>query len=276
MGPAFVEAHVESTPMNTFPHGELTYYLRGIGFRVHNALKGGHEEKVYEEALVWILEKEKIAYRRQPKFRIDYKGKQVGEYYPDLTFAADRLIVDLKATPTIEPLHKAQMLSYLAVTEAELGFVMNFGTSHLATERLPNFLNQRKSPPWFQDVPENILYPALTNRVLECVHAVHRTLGPGFLSQVYRRATRIELERNFIAFDYLKELPLIFESHPITTLPTRLFLVEDCILLATIAATAVTPKHTEKLRWAMQTTKTRLGLIANFYPSRPDIRFLRT
>jgi hypothetical protein len=54
--------------MNNFPHGELTYYLRGIGFRIHNALKGGHAEQIYEEAVVWILDKENIPDCRQPQF----------------------------------------------------------------------------------------------------------------------------------------------------------------------------------------------------------------
>jgi len=262
--------------MNAFPHGGLTYYLRGIGFRIHNALKGGHEEKVYEEAVVWMLEKENFPYRRQPRFSVNYKDKQIGEYYPDLTFADDRVIVDLKAAPKIEALHKAQVLSYLAVTGAELGFVMNFGTARFQTERLPNFLKERKAVQWQQSFSANILYPELTNQVLASIYTVHHELGPGFLSQLYRRATRIELTNQLIKFDYIKELPLMFEAYHLSTLPTRLFLLEGRLLLATIAATAITQQQTEKLRWAMHATQTQLGMIANFYPSRPEIRFIRT
>ncbi|MEZ4712751.1 MAG: GxxExxY protein [Caldilineaceae bacterium] len=176
--------------MNNFPHAELTYYLRGIGFRIHNALKGGHEEKVYEEALILVLDKEDIAYHGQPQFTICYKGKQIGEYYPDLTFENHLVLGELKAAPKIENQHKAQVLSYMAVTNAELGFIMNFGASSLQTERLPNFLRDRPSVQWQPKTPENILYPELTNRVLESCHIVHHELGPGFLSQIYRRAVR--------------------------------------------------------------------------------------
>lgn len=262
--------------MNNFPHGKLTYYLRGIGFRIHNALKGGHAEQIYEEAVVWILDKENIPYSRQPKFLVDYKKQQIGEYYPDLTFAGHKVIVDLKAAAQIEPLHKAQVLSYTAVSGAELGFIMNFGAASFQTERLPNFLQERKPIQWHQTLPTNILYPKLTNHILGSLYTVHHALGPGFLSQLYRRATRIELADQLINFEYIKELPLIFENQHIATVPTRIFLIDERVMLVTIAVTTITQQQTEKLRWAMQATKTQLGIIANFYPSRLDIRFLRT
>jgi len=262
--------------MTEFLHGELTYYLRGVGFRVHSALKGGHAEKVYEDALVWTLEKAKIVYQRQPQYIIMYKGKQIGEYYPDLVFANGSVIVDLKATAQIEAGHKAQVLAYMAVASAELGFIMNFGAAALQTERLPNFMQARKPLAWQAPMPDDILWPELTNRVIESLHIVQHELGPGFLSQVYRRAARIELTHQALHFVYLKELTLRFENHQIATVPTRLLLIEDKLLLATVAVTNITHQHTEKMRWAMQETNTPLGLIANFYPSRLDLRFLRT
>lgn len=262
--------------MTDFSHGDLTYYLRGIGFRIHNALKTGHEEDVYEQAMVWALARDKVPFRQQVQYRIDYKGKQVGEYYPDLVLADGKVIVDFKATPEITSQHKAQVLSYLAVTHAELGLIMNFGGASLQTERLPNFLHKRKPLTWRAEAPVDNSYPHLTNQVLETLHIVHHELGPGFLSQIYRRATRIELALQRLNFIYLKELPLFFEGHHLTTVKTRLFLIENTMLLATFAALGITVQHTDRMHWAMQATKAKLGLIANFYPSRLEMRVLRS
>lgn len=261
--------------MTNFLHGELTFYLRGAGFRLHNALRGGHEEKVYEDGLAWIFDREKITYWRQKQYVINYRGKQVGEYYPDFVFSNGKVVMDLKASPEINNLHKAQMISYLAVTGAELGFIMNFGTVSMQTERLPNFLNLRKPFAWKPTISTSNLFPEITNQVLHTLHIVHHELGPGFLHQVYRRASRAELSNQGVNFIYLKELPIRFENLNLGTIPTRLFWIENKILLATIAVIAISDQHCEKMRWAMKEMGVPLGLIANFYPSRLDYKFIR-
>ncbi|MCL4862086.1 MAG: GxxExxY protein [Caldilineaceae bacterium] len=261
--------------MSDMHHRELTYYLRGLGFRIHNALKGGHEESVYEQALAWSLARDKTPFLRQSQHRIDYKGKQVGEYYTDFMLADGKVLVECKAAPEITPQHKAQVLSYMAVTKAELGFIMNFGAPSLQTERLPNFLDRRKPLEWQTATPVDQLFPKLTNQVLKSLYTVHHELGPGFLSQVYRRATRIELANQRLNFIYLKELPLFYEGHQLTTVSSRLFLLEEKILLATFAATGMTHQYTDKMYWAMQVTNVPLGILANFYPSRLDVHFVR-
>ncbi len=115
----------------------------------------------------------------------------------------------------------------------------------------------------------------MTDPVLGALHEVHHQLGPGFLHQIYRRATQIELLCRGLAVEYLKELPLRFRNAVITTKPTHLFQIEGKLLMAVVAVKSVLPADTERLRWAMRTVGVRLGLIANFYPSRLDVRFYR-
>lgn len=90
---------------------------------------GGHKEAVYERAVLWVLDKDNVRYESQKKFIITYKGKSVGSYYPDLMLAEGKVLVDFKAAPAIMPLHKGQAISYLGVTGAELGFLINFGAN---------------------------------------------------------------------------------------------------------------------------------------------------
>ncbi len=260
--------------MATLLHADLTYYLRGIGFKIHNALGAGHCEVDYENALVYQFERDGIEFIQQPLYTMCYRNKQIGLYRPDFTLATGKVQLDLKATPAITPLHKAQVLSYLAVTDAELGFIMNFGAASMEYVRLPNYLQKRKvqshAPP-----PTGLLHVELTTPILQALHTVHTTLGPGFLHQCYRRATRIELSHIGITFDYLKEIPLRFDGHIIGKKETRLFWVEQKLLVATVALTEVTPAHISNLRWAMRELDCQLGLIANFYPTQLSVQFVR-
>jgi GxxExxY protein len=260
--------------MTNLLHADLTYYLRGAGFHIQNSLGSSHAEKDYEQALVYNLEADRVPFQRQTRYRVLYRGKQIGEYYPDITLGDGKLQLDLKVAPGITNLHKAQLLSYLAVTGAELGFVMNFGAASMQYERLPNFLSQRAQTPPPQP-PPGLLYEVLTTPVLAALHMVHITLGPGFLHQIYRRATRIELAQVGLPFVFLKELPLRYAGHILSTKSTRFFWIEQKLLLATIAVTQVLPAHAAKVRWAMRELGCPLGLIANFYPSQLGIHFLR-
>jgi GxxExxY protein len=261
--------------MTQLLHRELTYYLRGLGFRIHKVLGGGHPESNYEAAMVAGLEADHIPFRHQSKYYVYYRNQQVGEYRPDFTLADGALQLDLKATPRILALHKAQLLSYLAVTQAELGLIMNFGAGSMQYERLPNFLEGRPRVALPITPNEHWLYFALTRQVLDALYAVHGTLGPGFLHQVYRRATRIELAHQGLAFTYVQELPVRYNGQVLDTRPTRLFIVEQKLLVATVALAQIKPTHSERLRWAQRETGCPLGLIANFYPSALDIRFYR-
>jgi GxxExxY protein len=159
-------------------------------------------------------------------------------------------LLELEVSPSIEALHKAQTLSYLKLTESELGLLMNFGTSSMQYERLPNFMKGANAQVSVA-VPENLLYGQESRAILDALHNDHSALGPGFLHQVFRRAVRIELAVPGLAEAYLQELPLRFRTIDIGTKPVRLFLVEGKVMLATISVKQITADHTEKMRWAM-------------------------
>lgn len=256
-------------------HADLTYYVRGAAFQVFNELRAGHEEEVYENALTYVFDADRVAFLRQPVYRINYCDQQVGEYRPDLMLASGDLLLELKVAPAITPLHKAQTLSYLAVTHAGLGMILNFGAASMEFARLPNFVESRAPKPHTIDLPRHILFPELTNRILGCALAVHYALGPGFLHQVYRRAMRIELGRQGMSHTYVKELPLTFRNVVLALKATRLLYVEQQVLVATVALSEVTSAQREKLRWAMSALNCKLGLIVNFYPATLDVQFVR-
>ena len=173
-------------------------------------------------------------------------------------------------SPAITTLHRTQALYYLNVTDADLALVVNYGASSLQDERLPNFLRDKQ--PVFewqpQPVDSSLLYPDLVNQIQEACHRVHFTLGPGFLHQVYRWATMIELRRRGLSYDYIKQLPVTYQGQLLGHQAVRLIQVEGKILLATFALAGSAESPVEQLKARLRQLGLQLGLLANFYDTR--------
>ena len=110
------------------PDAELDALARlviGAAIEVHRQLGPGLLEAVYEEALCIELELRKISFTRQPGVGITYKGRPVGKGKLDL-LVGERLIVELKSVERLAPIHSAQMISYLRMTNRVLGLLINF------------------------------------------------------------------------------------------------------------------------------------------------------
>lgn len=223
------------------------------------------------------LEAAHVPFQQQPVYHVSYRGRQVGEYRPDFVLGDGKVLVELKATPEIEPLHRAQTIAYLAVTGAELGLILNFGSETLQVERFPNLLDRRQPEESYLSMPGSarMLHAEVVKATLDAMGYVHRTLGPGFLHQVYRRSAIVELQQRDIGYTYLKELPIRFEGHVIKMAPVRLLFVENKVLLATVAMQAISARETERMRWAMQSVGVQLGLIVNFFGTRIEPHFVR-
>ena len=234
---------------------------------VHNDLKPMLPEHFYQDAVEIGLQEAHIPFEAQQNFEVLYEGERVGLYAPDFCIDGSKVILELKVAPAITSLHKAQALSYLKVTGADLGLIANFGAPSLTVERLPNFLRERQ-PAFFwepQDVVPDRLYPELCAALFEALHRVHFTLGPGFLHQVYRRATMVELRRQDIAYHYQKHLPVKFHGHHLGQDECRLIVVEGQIAVAAFALKSTTQSHQQRLKRHLHTLGLQLGLLANFH-----------
>jgi len=258
-------------------HEELTYTIRGGLMAVHYDLKPMLPERFYQDAVEIIFQETNILFEPQKHFEVFYEGERVGLYIPDFCIDGLKVILDLKVAPAITPLHKAQVISYLKVTDADLALIANFGAPSLEVERFPNFLRERQ--PEFVWEPRalaaDLLYPDLSAALYEALHRVHFTLGPGFLHQVYRRATMVELRQQDISYDYRKHLPVEFHGHYLGQDECRLIVVEDRIIVATFALKSITEAHQQRLKRHMHTLGLQLGLLANFHDIRLHIQPVR-
>ncbi|MCG8581498.1 MAG: GxxExxY protein [Bacteroidales bacterium] len=95
-------------------------------FKVHKQLGPGLLEKVYEVALCYELEKAGIDFERQVAMPIYYDEIRFDEGYRVDILVEDLIICELKSVTEIHPVHRAQLLSYMKLSNKELGFLINF------------------------------------------------------------------------------------------------------------------------------------------------------
>jgi GxxExxY protein len=107
-------------------HKELTETIIGVFFEVYNELGHGFLESVYERAFEVALNSKGLDVKRQIEVPVWFRGQRVGDFTADILIERS-VLVELKATRTLDSAHEAQLLNYLRATEIEVGLLFNFG-----------------------------------------------------------------------------------------------------------------------------------------------------
>jgi GxxExxY protein len=118
---------------------EVSERIIGCAFRVLNTLGTGFLEKVYENALAIEMREAGLSVARQKGITVYYKGVVVGEYVADLV-VEQTVIVELKASKALDPVHTAQCINYLKATGLHLCLLLNFGRPRLEIRRVAHEL----------------------------------------------------------------------------------------------------------------------------------------
>ena len=108
----------------------MTQQILKCAIEVHRHLGHGLLESVYESALCLELTEAGLSFKRQVGVPLYYKGLLLSEHRPDLV-VADSVIIEVKAVERFDPIHTAQMLTYLRVTGLRVGLVLNFNSALL-------------------------------------------------------------------------------------------------------------------------------------------------
>ena len=98
----------------------------GAAIEVHRILGPGLLESAYEESLAWELGLRKLSLRRQVRIPVFYKDLRIEEGYRADMIVNEGVILELKCVEAIEPIHTAQVLTYLKMTGLRLGMLLNF------------------------------------------------------------------------------------------------------------------------------------------------------
>ena len=102
---------------------------------VHSTLSCGFIESIYSRALIIELKKTDFRIEREKLIKIWYGSQIVGKHFLDLVID-ETVIIELKVSRGIIPLHSAQMKSYLHATGYPMGLILNFGMVELQWETL--------------------------------------------------------------------------------------------------------------------------------------------
>ena len=112
---------------------EITYQIIGCAFRVHSALGPGLLESTYEACLHQELVFSGLKVARQVPLPVVYKEEKLDIGYRVDLIVEDSIILELKAVDEINPVHKAQLLTYLKLSDHQLGLLINFNVKDLKT-----------------------------------------------------------------------------------------------------------------------------------------------
>ncbi len=114
---------------------DLTEKIIGIAMEVHRILGPGFLEAIYEEALIYDLEKVGFVCERQKEFTIKYKDFYLRKKLRSDLVVDNKIIIENKATGQIVPIDEVQLVSYLKASGLQVGLIFNFGNKSLEFKR---------------------------------------------------------------------------------------------------------------------------------------------
>ena len=105
---------------------KLSSKIISAAIEVHKTLGPGLLESAYEEFMCYEFRLRYFGFERQKPLPIIYKGNNLDCGYRLDIIVENVIILELKSCEKIEPIHKAQLLTYLKLSGLKLGLLLNF------------------------------------------------------------------------------------------------------------------------------------------------------
>ena len=115
----------------TLLHQELTSSILNCAYKVHSALGPGLLESAYEECLFYELDKIGVSAIKQKPMPLVYDNKKLDIGYRIDLFIEEKVIVEIKSVDVLNPVHTAQLMTYLKLSKCRVGFIINFNVQSL-------------------------------------------------------------------------------------------------------------------------------------------------
>ena len=104
----------------------ITNRVIGAAIEVHKRLGPGLLESAYVACLAIELQHLGLPFERQKSVPIQYRGQSIDAAYRLDFLVASQLILELKSADRLDPIHTAQVLTYLRLTGLKLALLINF------------------------------------------------------------------------------------------------------------------------------------------------------
>ncbi len=100
-------------------------------YAVHTQLGPGLLESAYEHCLLYELKSRALKVEQQVPVPVRYKEVELDAGFRIDLLVEDQVIVELKAVEEVKPVHEAQLLTYLKLTEKRIGLLLNFNVASM-------------------------------------------------------------------------------------------------------------------------------------------------
>ena len=114
-----------------FLYPELSREIMDCAYKVHTFLGPGLLESSYEECLYYELTSRKIFVQKQVPMPLTYNDVILDTGYRLDLIIENKAIIEIKSIDSLAPIHTAQILTYLKLSECNLGFLINFNVQSL-------------------------------------------------------------------------------------------------------------------------------------------------
>ena len=121
---------------------ELTYEIIGSAIEVHKTMGAGLLESIYHKCMIEELKHRKINFLTEMSIPVFYKTKKLEIDFRCDLFVENCLVIELKSVSEINPMHEAQLLSYMKLLEAPKGILINFNCSNIFKEGQKTYVNE--------------------------------------------------------------------------------------------------------------------------------------
>jgi GxxExxY protein len=112
-------------------HQELTGSILRCAYKVHSNLGPGLLESAYEECLHYELKKIGLAAVKQKSMPLVYEEKKLELGYRIDLIVEGKVIIEVKSVDALNPVHLAQLMTYMKLSECRVGFLINFNVISL-------------------------------------------------------------------------------------------------------------------------------------------------
>ena len=102
-----------------------------ISFRIHKALGPGLLESAYEACLFYEMQKSGLYVERQKALPLIYEEVKLDAGYRVDLMIENQIILEIKSIEALADVHMAQILTYLKLSDCQLGLLANFNVAYL-------------------------------------------------------------------------------------------------------------------------------------------------
>ncbi len=110
---------------------DLSNKVIGLALDVHRELGPGLLESTYQQCLAFELSKAEINFELEKELPVKYKNVYLDCGYRIDLLIDNKLIIELKCTDKLLPIHEAQILTYMKLSEIKIGLLINFNVMML-------------------------------------------------------------------------------------------------------------------------------------------------